>query len=194
MIVLRAAALVLSAALLLVPPSTAGEFAPFAGLQYGGSFNAAATGRTVSIGADLVAGATLDFPIGETWGVEFLYSRQATDLSGGADIAVERYMAGVREQKGEGPTRFFGVFLLGATRFVPGFDGFDSDVRFTAGVSLGVKHSLTSHFGLRAETRGWYVVVDAGGGTACVNGACLFVYRSSGLWQGDVTGSLVFTF
>src|SRR5262249_11811030 len=100
-------------------PLSAGEVqvAPFAGLPYGGSVS----GGAYSIGAGLAYGGTVDVDLGESWGLEFLYSRQESELSRGSapsfDLTVERYMAGVREEKGEGPWRLVGVFLVGATRF-----------------------------------------------------------------------------
>lgn len=172
------------------------EIAPFAGLQYGGSFNSAATGRHVSFGAGLQYGGTVDVGINENWAVEALYARQSTDLSSlpALDLTIERYMVGVREEKGDGPARFLGVFLLGLTRFAPGLEGSDADERFTAAVGLGVRAPLSPHFGLRADARAYYTVVTSGGGTACINGACLFVFGSSGIFQGDVTAAVVFTF
>ena len=195
----------LALAALLLCPGRAGagdvnvEFAPFAGVRYGGAFSSIASGRRVSLGAGFEYGATVDFPIGESWGVELLYSREVSDVSSGTadppiDMKIERYMAGVREEKGEGKARLLGVFLLGITRFAPGFGGFDADERFTVGVGLGGKVFLSPRFGLRAEARGFFVVVQSGAATACVNGACLFRYTASGLWQGDVTAAVVIAF
>jgi hypothetical protein len=48
--------------------------------------------------------------------------------------------------------------------------------------------------GLRADVHGYYAVVTAGAGTACVSGSCLYVFGSSGIWQGDVTAALEFRF
>src|SRR5262245_15333382 len=172
------------------------EIAPFAGLQYGGSFNSAATGQHISFGAGFQYGGTVDVGIAENWAVEALYARQSTDLSTipRIGLTVERYMAGVREAKGDGPTRFLGAFPPGRTSFAPGPAGLDADARFTAAVALGVRAPLSPHFGLRADARVYYTVVTAGGGTACINGACLFVFGSSGIVQGDVTAAAVFTF
>jgi len=107
---------------------------------------------------------------------------------------MERYLAGIEEEKDIGDrTRLFGVFLTGLTRFVPGLDGYDSDVRFTAGLSLGFKHALSKRFGLRAEGRGFLVVAESGAGVVC-RGGCLFVYSGSGLWQGDLTAGVTMKF
>ena len=135
---------------------------------------------------------------GESWRVEFLFSHQDGGLESRHDkervkIDVQRYLAGIQEEQDYGRTRFFGVALVGATRFAPGLDGYDSDVRFTASLGLGVKHFLTPRVALRAEARGFFVDVDSGGGVIC-RGGCLFVFNGNGLWQGDVSAGVSFVF
>jgi hypothetical protein len=182
--------------LLSAPGARAGDvsLAPFVGIQYGGAFDSLASGRA-SIGVGLQYGAALDIPIGgDRWGAEVLFARQESELASSPrrGIAVERYMAGVREEKGTGRFRFRGVFLLGLTRFA--LDGLGSDVRFTGALGLGARMSLSSRFGLRADVRGYYAVVSFSGGTACVDGSCLLLFGGSGLWQGDLTAGLVVRF
>ena len=174
------------------------ELAPFAGIQFPGSFASVVDGRPVSIGIGLDYGATLDIAVAPGWRAELMYSRQSTELSsrrGGPrfGLQMERYLAGIQEEKGDPRARFFGVFLLGATRFAPGLDGYDSDVRFTAGLSLGIKLALSERFGFRTEGRLFFVNVDSGGGVIC-NGPCLFVFRASGLWQGDLSAGVTIGF
>ena len=175
------------------------EVAPFVGVQYGGWFDSAASGRAVSLGTGLLYGGTVDIPLIPNWRAELLYSRQETELTAGSGgpafgLTVERYMAGIQEEKVADWGRFFGVFLVGLTRFSPGLGGYDADERFTLGLSLGVKTSLSERFGLRGEARGFFVSVESGGGIACSNGLCLFRYSASGLWQGDVTAAVVIMF
>jgi hypothetical protein len=175
------------------------ELAPFAGVQFAGSVYSPVYGGRFSIGNGLDYGATLDARVAPSWSVELLYSRQETELGSPGvaaryDLKIERFMAGIQEEKGEDRARFFGVFLLGLSRFVPGFGGYGADERFTLGLSLGVKSQLSPRFGLRAEARGYFVVVESGAGTACVNGRCLFVYSASGLWQGDVSAGVFVAF
>jgi hypothetical protein len=100
---------------------------------------------------------------------------------------------GIQEEKGDERLRFFGVFLAGLTRFAPGLDGYDSDVGFTLGLSLGLKRALSERVGLRAEARGFFVNVNSSGGLFC-SGSCLFVFHASGLWQGDLAAGLTFAF
>jgi hypothetical protein len=175
------------------------EIAPFVGVQNAGSVESPSTGASVAIGSDLDFGGTVDVPVAPSWRIEALYSRQQSQVASGGteppfDLAVERYMAGIQEQAGEGSTRFFGVFLLGLTRFVPGATGYGADERFTLGLSLGLKTYLSRRFGFRVEARGFFVAVEGGAGAVCSNGSCLFRYRASGLWQGDLTGGVVVAF
>ena len=174
------------------------EVSPFAGIQFGGSVNSTVDGRRVEMGSGFVYGATVDVAVVPGWRVELMYSRQETALETRGDVervqlGVERYLAGVQEEQGDGRTRFFGTALIGATRFAPGLDGYDSDVRFTAAASLGIKHFVTPRLGLRAEARGFFVDVNSGAGLVCAGG-CLFVFNGSGLWQGDVTGGITLAF
>jgi hypothetical protein len=177
------------------PPALAQvEIAPFVGFQYGGALHCCPSGRSASIDVGLQYGATIDVPVWGRFGVELLFARQETELAGAPRVgfAVERYMAGVREEKEVGRARFLGVFLLGMTRFIP--DGFDADERFSVALGLGMRMPLSRHFGVRADVRGYYAVVTTGGGIACVNGSCLFAFGGSGIWQGDVTAALMLTF
>jgi hypothetical protein len=169
------------------------EVAPFFGLQYGG-FLVAPSGRKVAIDVGPQYGATLDVAIAQGWSIELLYARQETEAASTPRIglAVERYLAGVQQEKEVGRGRFLGVALFGLTRVVP--DGLGADERFTVALGLGLKWPLTKHLGLRVDARGYYAIVSSGGGTACVNGSCLFVFGSSGVWQGDITAGLAWTF
>ena len=167
---------------------------PFVGIQFGGAFHAVGSGRA-SIGVGLQYGATLDVAIGgERWGALAFFARQDSELEGGPrlGVAVERYMAGVREEKGDGRFRFRGIFLLGATRFA--LDGLGSDVRFTVAPGLGASVSLSPRLALRTDVRAYYAVISSAGGTACVNYSCLYVFGSTGVWQGDLTAGLQFRF
>lgn len=169
------------------------ELAPFAGVQYGGAL-ATPSGRKVGIDAGLQYGATLDVRVARSWSVEALFARQETELTSAPrlGLAVERYMIGAREEKEVGRGRFHGVALVGLTRVLP--EGLGADERFTVAIGLGFRWPLTRRLGLRTDARGYYAVVSSGGGSACVDGSCLLVFGSSGVWQGDLTGALVWTF
>jgi hypothetical protein len=175
------------------------EVAPFFGFQYAGSFVRPVQGGHVSSGIGLDFGGTANLRVSEEWRVELLYSRQEAGLSNADaappfEMAVERYMAGVQQETtGDPRLRFFGVFNLGATRFAPGRNGRDADTLFTVGLSLGLKRALSDRLALRLEGRGFYLVTSSAGATVC-NGGCVFAFSGSGLWQGDVSAGLVFSF
>jgi hypothetical protein len=174
------------------------QVTPFAAWAFGGSVRDTELGDSRSFEPALAYGGALSVPLGDSWRFELLYSRQETKLEGGLvpsfDITIERYLAGFQEEKGTGNVRWFGTVWLGATRFVPGISGFDSETKFGGGVGLGVKTFFSKNVGLRLEARGLYTLVSGEGGVACVNGACLFAFSGSSLWQGDVGGGLILAF
>ena len=101
-------------------------------------------------------------------------------------------MAGVREEKGNERFRFRGVFLVGATRFA--VDGLGSGARFTVAPGLGGSVWLSPRLGLRADARAYYAVASFSAGSACVDGSCLYLFGSTGVWQGDLTAGLQLRF
>jgi hypothetical protein len=175
------------------------QITPFAGYAFGGSVRDAVLDESRSFEPALAYGGAVSFPVSEGWRFELLYSRQPTRLEGGLgppfDVTIERYLAGIQEEKGEGGrVRWFGSAWLGATRFVPSPGGYDPVTKFGGGVGLGVKTFLAENVGLRFEGRAFYTLVKGEGGMACVNGDCLFVFSGSGLWQGDVSAGLILAF
>lgn len=172
---------------------------PFAAYAFGGSVWDPVLSGTRSFEASLAYGGTISLPVAEGWRFELLYSRQPTRVGGGlgpsSDLTIERYLGGFQEEKGEGRARWFGTISVGATRFVPGLGGLDSDTRFGAAGGLGVKTFLAKNLGLRFEARALYTLVSGGsGGVLCANGTCLFAFSGSSLWQGDVSGGLILAF
>jgi hypothetical protein len=173
------------------------EVAPFVGLGFGGSLVSPALGEAFAIKSGVTYGVTVDLPIAPTWRFEVLYSRQESRIDGaGAGVSlgldVERYMVGVQEEKTWNDVRFIGTLLAGATRFVPA--GYDSEFWFSVALGLGVKTFPTKRIGVRFEARGFYTPVTSGGGAICGSGRCTFAYSGSGMFQGDVSGGVVFVF
>jgi hypothetical protein len=176
------------------------QIAPFVGYQFGGSMVSQELDEKYSFKSGLDYGGTMDITLNPTWRVELLYSRQDTRLQSTGvagpsfDLAVERYMVGIEEEKGKGSVKFYGVLLLGATRFIPGFEDAGSEINFTGGIALGVKSFVSSNFGIRLEARGFYTAVTSGGDVFCSAGRCLFSFSGSGIWQGDVNAGLILAF
>ena len=192
----------LAVALLLVASQARAQsvqITPFVGYAFGGSVRDTVLDESRSFDAALAYGGTLSFPISESWRFELLYSRQETQLSGEGlspsfDVTIERYLGGFQEEKGDEKVRWFGTVWFGATRFIPGLGGFDSETKFGGGVGLGVKTFPVKNVGLRFEARGFYTLVKGEGGAFCANGTCLFAFSGTGLWQGDVSAGLILAF
>jgi hypothetical protein len=67
-------------------------------------------------------------------------------------------------------------------------------VRFALGLSLGgMVLPASSPIGFWFGTRGFYTVVESGGAVYC-SGGRLFAFSGAGIWQGDVTRSVVLRF
>ena len=179
------------------------QVSPFGSFEFGGALSSPVFASVYSIGSSFGYGGTVDIAIAKSWRVELLYSRQTTELTGPSgvstprfDLAVERYMVGIQEEKGEegGKTRFFGVFLLGATRFNPTLEQYGSDSGFTLGLALGVKLLVSKNIGFRFEGRGFYTPLQTNATMLCNNGNCLFGASGSGLFQGDLSAGLIIAF
>jgi hypothetical protein len=175
------------------------QLTPFAAYQSGGSVYSPVYAEGYDFDGSLSWGGTLDVTIDGHWGIEALYSKQDTELVSGSGfgpaigVSLERMLVGIQEEKGEERLRYFGTLLLGATRFSPRFDGYDSTTKFTGALGLGIKTFFTRNVGLRLEGRLFYTVVEADGGAICA-GACLVTFSSSGLWQTDIGGGLIIAF
>jgi hypothetical protein len=198
----------LSLVLLLSPPAGESPFleptkvhvSAMAGLGFGGDLNVADTQREATFDESAAWSAALEVEVTEGWRFAAMFSRQATHIQPPQgffqvfDVAVERYLVGIQEEKEAGPFWWFGTAWAGATRFIPGPSQLGSDTRFTGALDLGLKYFPTARVGLRVQVRGYYTVVDAQGGALCANGSCLFVFSGSGLWQGEVGGGLILGF
>ena len=172
---------------------------PWGGLQFGGSL-LERTGRDrASLHEGFAWGGAVEVEFAPSWRIAVLYSRQETRIESLtarplSDLKVERYMAGIQEEKGEGPVRFFGTALVGATRLVPQAPSLGSDLRFAAGLELGVKYFVSDRLGFRAEARGFYTFVEADTDALCLDGTCVFAFSGSGMAQGDVSAGIVLAF
>jgi hypothetical protein len=178
---------------------TSVHVSPFGGLQFGGSLIEKSGRDRASLNEGFVWGATVEVEIVESWRFAVLYSRQETRIESVSerplfDLKVERYMAGIQEEKGEGPVRWIGTAFIGATRLAPRAPSLGSDLRFAAGLELGVKYFVSNRLGLRAQARGFYTFVDADADALCLNGTCVFAFSGSGMAQGEVSGGILLAF
>jgi hypothetical protein len=186
-----ALALALAAASAVSALAQTVEIAPIVGYQSGGSVTEGA-GEAGSIDGGLVYGGVADIAIDDHWKAEVLYSRQETHASlADFDLAVEHYMLGIEEEKGLGSARSFGVFRLGAARFKPALNGYGSETRFAAGLTLGIRAFFAKNVGLRLEGGVDVAVINSEGAVLCRgSGTCFFHVSGWGLWQGSATAGL----
>ncbi|HEY6547088.1 MAG TPA: outer membrane beta-barrel protein [Vicinamibacteria bacterium] len=178
------------------------EIAPFVGIRTGGSLSGQldGTARDFAIESGTSYGGTLDFNLHRgNFKFEVLYSRQSTQIEqavqlvpGAPDLNVEYLQGGVLQEVGNEKSRFFVSVLAGATRFAP--QGFDSETKFSLSLGGGLKFFPSRHIGLRFDARAYMTFIKADTGAFCVNGACLFSYSGSHLWQGDFTAGLILAF
>jgi hypothetical protein len=173
------------------------EVAAFAGIGFGGAVASPVGGESTDFETGPVYGGAISTLISRTWRIEGLFLRQESGVAGERpgtliDVALERYLAGFQEELPWGKARAFGTFLIGATRFVPA--GSDDAWWFTIGLGLGVKTRLAAHVGLRFEARGYYIPETGRGVTVCGTGGCAFAYSVSGMFQGDLSAGVFFSF
>jgi hypothetical protein len=167
------------------------EIAGFYGYRTGGAF-ADGGGLIVDVEGSGSFGGTLTVNLKKegNFKLEFLFSRQDTNL-GLLPLTVDHYQGGIVQEKGRPERRFFGSFLLGASRFAaPGFSG---QTKFSLSLGLGMKFFLGKNVGLRFDTRALMVAVNSEGGALCA-GSCVFYYSGNSFWQFEATGGLLLAF
>ena len=115
-------------------------------------------------------GITFDIPLAPWVQLEFLASRQATELefddglfgapTGVADIDISYYHVGALFHWGRGQIHPFVVASLGVTDLSPDIPGASNETRFSASFGGGVKIFFNEHVGVRLEGRGFFTVLD----------------------------------
>lgn len=133
-------------------------------------------------------GATLGLPYDASRELQIQFSQQSTTLSpgGGAapfDLTVRHLHVGgtafIDRPVGQG---FYAVGGVGVTQFQPGGDGYGDDVKPSLSLGFGYLLPLGQTFALRAEARGYLVLVNSSGGFLC-SGGCVAVLKSEAFTQ-----------
>jgi hypothetical protein len=184
------------------------EFTPFAGYQWGGSFETDAGGGVpageLSINDSFAWGAILGFILQRGSAIELTYLRQDSDLdfkslSGtrSASWATNYVQIGGRQEFGSG-TKLHPFLLgsLGIGIFDLKQEGFGSETRFSWSVGGGAIYRLNSdRVAIRAESRLWITPVPSGDyATWCDFYGCFVAEGTAWVTQGQVTGGLMFSF
>ena len=181
------------------------EITPFGGFQFGGDLRIQSGDLDVSSGLNY--GFTIDVSFMPGSKIEFLYSRQVTDLelqdgTTGAvsalfDIAVEFIHIGVMHEWDLGKVKPFAVLTGGVTHMVP--QGLDRESQWWASGIFGggAKTFISEHVGVKAQGRLAFSLVRAGDELFCapdIAGGCLVGLQRKLMTQGMLTGGVFLAF
>jgi hypothetical protein len=174
------------------------EFSPLAGYRFGGDLFELATNRRVDVDGAPVVGGAVNVDMGYGLSFEALFSHQQTHISVPGDafgppvrwsVVVDHWLAGGRQEFGNGRVVPFLSGLLGLTRY--GAEG-DDEIRFTVGAGAGVKLPIQRRLGLRLDSRVFTTFVDAdANAVACAPGVCLIGLNVAAAWQLEFTADVV---
>jgi len=198
------------------------EFTPFAGYQFGGSFDTDAGGAvpagTIELKDQFGWGAVLGFATSPQSAVELTYLREDTDITfkpitGGlpsgqcaelasatqCGFAVNYLQIGGRYDFRPAPEKFipFIQLALGIGIFDPKASGVSSETRFSWNIGGGARYMFgeAQRVGLRVDGRLWVTPVPSGDyGTWCTYYGCFVAEGTTWVTQGTVSGGLMFLF
>ena len=165
------------------------ELTPFVGYRVGGEIGKSGEQAALEVKESGAWGVSLGVKVSEEGELEALFARQDTRLASAGfftsqprfDLAVEIYQFAGNYLFGDDKARFrpYVSAGFGATRLVPEPPQLESETRFSASFGAGVKAYLGAHFGVRAEVRGFFTVLDSDSAALCDSfGGC--VVRTSG--------------
>jgi hypothetical protein len=174
------------------------EFAPLAGYRFGGDLFELATNRRVDVDGAPVVGGAVNVDMGDGLSFEALFSHQQTNVSVPGDafgppvrwtVVVDHWLAGGRQEFGNGRVVPFLSGLLGLTRY--GAEGED-EIRFALGAGAGVKLPIQRRLAVRLDSRVFTTFVDAdANAVACAPGVCLIGLNVAAAWQLEFTADVV---
>jgi hypothetical protein len=168
------------------------EIAPLAGYRFGNDLFEVAAKHPIDDDGAPVAGVAIDVALGNGLSFEGVFSRQRASLSGEPHLVVDQYLAGGRQEFGDGLARPFLTGLLGFTRYAA--DG-DNELRFAVSAGGGAHLALRRHLGVRLESRVFTTFVDADTrGGVCGPRGCLVGLHLNTAWQIEFTAALVAMF
>ncbi len=181
------------------------EITPFGGFQFGGNLRIQSGDLSVSSGLNY--GLTFDISFAPGSKIEFLYSRQETDLefeegTTGAvsalfDMAVEFIHVGTVYEWDLGKVKPFVVLTGGVTHMVP--QGADRESQWWASGIFGggAKTFVSERVGIKAQGRLAFSLVRAGDELFCapnIAGGCLVGLQRKLMAQGMLTAGAFVAF
>lgn len=179
------------------------EFTPFYGYTFSSGLKDTDTGEEFKVDDSDCYGGTLDFRLSEMTQLEFLFSRQETELRSDEglftgqtlfDLDVDYYHVGGTYLILDGPWQPFVVGTLGATHLNPDASGTESLTRFSIGLGGGVRYVPTRHLGLYLAGRGFLTFIDSHTLWRSESGATTIETDANGLWQFQLQAGLIFAF
>jgi hypothetical protein len=183
---------------------TTWEFTPTAGYRYGGTVNGE-NGKFIA-NDGFAWGGTIGYRVKRDGLVEFVYSRQATNILFDADTAleatigeaaIEYFQIGGALEFGHNPnTKPFFALTVGTTHLAPQSSGPGDDWLFSFGGALGIKTYLSRNVGLRAQARLWMSTLSSDTEFWCsLPGYCVIAVSNSTFFtQGEFSGGVMLVF
>lgn len=179
------------------------EIVPFYGFQGGGGLEIEDGSLGFSSGD--VVGLMVDVRVQQQGTIEFLYSRQGSQLKTKGpifepgeflfDLDIDYIQFGGVYEFFPGDFRPIVALSLGATRFAPRQAGLDDEWRFSGTIGGGVKYFLNDRFGVRAQANALITLLDNGSTFFCtLPGGCLVIVAGDTSTQGNVLGALIIAF
>jgi hypothetical protein len=180
------------------------EITPTVGYRYGGTVNSE-TGKFIA-NDGLAWGATIGYRVKRDGLVEFVYSRQSTNILFDSDTAaevtigdaaIEYFQLGGALEFGDNEnTKPYFALTVGTTHLAPESSGLGDDWLFSFGGALGIKTYLSRNVGLRAQARLWMSTLSSDTDFWCtLPGGCVIVASNSTFFtQGEFSGGVMFVF
>jgi hypothetical protein len=157
----------------------------------GGSFEDVATGTTYELDAGPAVGASVDWLLGDGKIGQVYYSYQRSGLSGRAfgqptdvTVNISHLHLGGRAFF-EGDPKYGGGYVvggIGASLLSPSASGYSDELRASGNLGVGWQWALGPAVALRAELRGYMVLINADGGFFC-SGGCVVSIRGQTMTQ-----------
>src|SRR3954453_18205721 len=184
------------------------EIVPYAGYQWGGSFDTdlggLSTDGTLHLKDSFAWGAIMSFLAYDKGAVELTYLRQDTDIElktlgtttnlGG--FAMNYLQIGGRQGFGHGVLQPFASISAGIAILDPKQDGLDTSTRFSWSFGGGAQYMFASgRAGIRTDLKMWLTPVPSGEyGTWGDFYGCFVAEGTAWVTQGQITGGLVLAF
>lgn len=182
------------------------EVTPLLGYRGGGEFN----DNTTNTKHTIVGSKTYGFIIGgEPYDggkiLELYYSHQSSDLnsinvisatSNTADVPLTvdyLHFGGTTPISTDGKLKTFMSGGLGFTYLSPDFTGFQSDLRASLSIGVGLKYPMTDNIAFRLETRALATLYNNNSAVFC-NGGCSLTINGNFFLQGEVFAGLAIKF